>query len=241
MHRFGIALLVGLLLTATAAGADVLEYYNGVKVQGTFLGGDADTLKFQVGDEIRIYKVRDIAAVHFEGARAVPAQAAGSPPRTIFIPQGAPLQVRMNEELNPKQGAGHTFTATMENGLDVGGRMIAPRGTIAHGVMTEAKKAGHGRGESAMRIALVGLEIQGRVVPIVTNQHWVNDLTTGVNMAAATVGAAALGGAIGGADSIGTGAAVGFGLSLASPGKQVTIPAGALIDFWLDQPVDLQI
>jgi len=253
MHRFGTALLAGLLLAAVPAGADILEYYNGVQVRGTFVGGDAGTVKFQVGDEIRIYKVKDVAAVRFDSTRPVPAARAPMPPatatppaaraapRTIYIPQGSPLQVRLNEDLDAKQGAGHPFTATMESGLDVGGRMIAPRGTIAHGRLAYAKKSGHGRGESEMHIELTGLEIQGRIVPIVTNQFEVDDLTEGVDTVSRTAGGAVLGGAIDGASGAATGAAIGFGLSLLSPGKQVSIPAGTLIDFWLAQPVDVQI
>ena len=73
--------------------------------------------------------------------------------------------------------------------------------------------------------------------PIVTAEYKVQGRSQGT--AKKTLGGAALGALIDGSDGAKKGAVAGFGLSLLSKGKQVSIPAGTLIDFRLQQPLTL--
>ena len=71
--------------------------------------------------------------------------------------------------------------------------------------------------------------------PIVTGEFEVQGRSQGT--VKKTLGGAVLGALIDGGDGAKKGAAAGFGLSLLTKGKQVTIPDGTLIVFRLHQPL----
>lgn len=88
--RFGTAILA-LACAATACLADTLTLRDGQVVQGTYMGGTARTVKFQVDDAIKTYDVTDVATLQF----TPPAPAASAPvppPRQPARATGAAAQ-----------------------------------------------------------------------------------------------------------------------------------------------------
>ena len=74
-----------------SAQADTLRLRNGSVIDGSFLGGTADDVRFLVNDEVQHYPRADVQAVIFSSANA-PAPAPG-PPRADAGPEfaGAPF------------------------------------------------------------------------------------------------------------------------------------------------------
>ena len=60
--RFVIAVIAGLAL---AGHADTLRLRNGTTVNGSFLGGSADEIRFMVNDEVEHFRRADVAEVVF--------------------------------------------------------------------------------------------------------------------------------------------------------------------------------
>jgi len=98
--------VVALLLSA-AAWADTLEFKDGRVIEGKFLGGTQETVRFQNQGQIQVYRVADLLALTFGGtsgalppvpsppaaAPAGPATPASSP----TVPAGTYLRVRMTD------------------------------------------------------------------------------------------------------------------------------------------------
>ena len=101
--------------------------------------------------------------------------------------------------------------------------------------------------EGLLKLALTGIVIDGRTVPLVTADYELTGKSKGASTARRTVGGAALGsiiGAIAGggkgaAIGAGTGAGVGAGSEIITKGDQVKIPSETLLDFTLQQNVTI--
>lgn len=81
--RFVIAVIAGL---AFAGRADTLRLRNGTTVNGSFLGGSADEIRFMVNDEVEHFRRADVAEVVF-GSIDAPSNTA--PPRVDAGPDVA--------------------------------------------------------------------------------------------------------------------------------------------------------
>ncbi len=74
-QKFG--LVFAMCLAASAAVADSLELTNGSLIKGKFMGGNQNSISFQVGSSIQSYSVGDIRALRFDSE---PESAGGSVP-----------------------------------------------------------------------------------------------------------------------------------------------------------------
>jgi hypothetical protein len=119
----------------------------------------------------------------------------------------------------------------LEADLVSGDLVIAEQGDTVYGQVVSVKKAGRLAGNAHIDIELTGIKIDGQIESIATNVlHLTTDSTFG-GSAKKTAGAAALGGLIDGSDGAKTGAKVGLGLAILTPGNQVVVPANTLLDF----------
>ena len=101
------------------------------------------------------------------------AEAVPAPSQTgVRVPAGTRLVVRMIDSVNSKTDhVGDTFTASLEQPLDVNGAVVAPRGTRVYGTLEQVKSAGKIKGQSELRLALTGIEINGSTRPITTGSY----------------------------------------------------------------------
>ena len=58
------------LLFPAILAADTLELRSGPPVNGTYAGGDARSIRFIVGDQVKTFPVSDVVSVHFDNPGA---------------------------------------------------------------------------------------------------------------------------------------------------------------------------
>jgi hypothetical protein len=152
--------------------ADTLELKNGQVVEGNYQGGTAQTLRFQTGSETKVFQRGEVVALTLTGAApasnpsgsgagaaiggevaAAIGAGAGQSGKTITVPVGTALQVRMVDGVDlSRDQAGKRFTGTLEANLSVNGVVIAPAGTAVHGQLAQAQQAGR-RGSQERRVS----------------------------------------------------------------------------------------
>lgn len=81
--------LLASLAWATAASADVLETRDGRVLEGTYLGGTEQALRFRAGEEVEVFLVEEVASLRF--ARTLPRPAAEPRPK-LKPPAPAPAR-----------------------------------------------------------------------------------------------------------------------------------------------------
>lgn len=183
---------------------------------------------------------------------ATPAPVAPPPPpkpepKTVTIPGGTTLTVRLAQTLNSNQNKpGDTFAATLDQPLIVDGLVIAERGARVEGRIVESKQAGRVSGLSHMALELTSLRTaDGQNVAIKT-QTFEKEGAKSTGKDAAKVGvASAVGAAIGAIAGGGRGAAIGAGVGgaagtgtvLATRGEPVELKVETRLTFKMTSPV----
>lgn len=258
VRKFGLVFVMCLIVSA--AVADSLKLKNGSLVKGRFMGGDQNSINFQVGSSLQTYNVGDIRTLQFdseaEGA-AVSLPSARQPytsreaakvSSSVTIPAGTRISVRTIDAIDSsKNRVGDRFQASLEEPLMVEDKVVAAKGADVYGRLEESKETGTFTGRSELKLALTGIVVDGKTVPIVTGDYELTGKSKGASTAKRTVGGAAIGsiiGAIAGggkgaAIGAGTGAGVGAGSEIITKGDQVKIPSETLLDFTLEQSVSI--
>jgi outer membrane lipoprotein SlyB len=185
-----------------------------------------------------------------ENSYPAPAPALPSPPPAVpvTIPQGTPITVRMIDSID--SSANHTgdiFHAEVANPVVVDNQVVIPKNTNVYLRLVEARSAGHLSGQSELRVELYRIELQGKSYPVVSNDYLVKGAKRAKRSALAIIGGAAVGAAIGAIAGGGKGAAIGAAAgggggavySEATKGQQVQIPSESLLNFKLQQSVDI--
>ena len=262
MNRLKFGLVYVMCLLPAAAAADSLELKNGSLIKGKFVGGDQNTINFQVGSSMQSYSVGDVRTLRFdsetEGTRSsVPSdgQSYGSvsarqanPTAYLTIPAGTRISVRTIDAIDSSQNhVGDRFQASLEEPLTVDDNVVAAKGADVYGRLEESKESGTFTGSSELRVALTGIVIDGKTIPLVTGDYELTGKSKGASTAKRTFGGAAIGGIIGAiagggkgaAIGTGAGAGVGAGSEIITKGEQVKIPSETLLDFTLQQSVSI--
>jgi len=261
LQKFGLVFVM--CVVVPAAVADSLELKNGSLLKGRFMGGDQNSINFQVGSSLQTYNVGDIRDLRFdsepEGAgvslsserpyeSSVSATETAKTSSYVTIPAGTIISVRTIDAIDSRENhVGDRFEASLEEPLIVDDKVVAPKRTEVYGRLEESRETGTFTGRSELKLALTGIVIDGRTVPLVTADYELTGKSKGASTAKRTVGGAALGtiiGAIAGggkgaAIGAGTGAGVGAGSEIITKGDQVKIPSETLLDFTLEQNVTI--
>jgi hypothetical protein len=168
--------------------------------------------------------------------------------RKVTVPAGTRILVRMVDSIDSsKQKAGYRFRASLETNLDVDDRVVAPRGTMVYGVLSNASSAGRYKGSSELSLELTDINLGGTNYPVVTSSYGIKGKGEGGNTTKKVLGGAGLGALIGGLAGGGKGAGIGAlagagaGTIVAGTkkGEQLVIPSETLIEFRLAQPAPL--
>jgi hypothetical protein len=184
-------------------------------------------------------------------APAVAAAPASGAPKTITIPAGTHLLVRMIDGVDSsKNKVGDRFHASLEDNLAVNNDVVvAPKGADVYGRLSEAKSAGSISGSSQLRLELTGIRINGQIQTITTSDYDVSGKSRGIQSAERIGGAAAVGAVIGAiagggkgaAIGAGVGAGAGTGVQVLTKGEQVRVPSETVLDFTLDQAITVTV
>lgn len=178
--------------------------------------------------------------------QAPPAQ--GS--RYTTIPAGTALQVRLVDPLDSSVNqSGDTFRAILDQDIDVNGNIIASRGSLLQGKLSNVSRAGRVEGRATLSMRLVNLEIGNQSYPLQTNVlAFEAESTTKEDATKVGIGAgigAVIGAIAGGGKGAAIGAAVGGGAGgatvLATRGKEVKFEAEQKFSFALSEEVSVSL
>jgi hypothetical protein len=182
-------------------------------------------------------------------AENAPRERAKPAPQSVVLPAGTVLTVRIGEAVGSKiSQPGQTFSATLAQPVEVGGKTVIPSGADASGVVSDAKPLGRFKGGASLQLKLTSVSINGTDHPIQTSSVVRSQSGKGKRTAVMAGGGAGLGALIGGLAGGGKGAAIG---ALAGAGagtggaaftgnKDITIPAESALSFTLAQSLKLR-
>lgn len=174
---------------------------------------------------------------------------AGPPSGPVTLSSGMLLSIRTSEPLDSRRvKPGEFFQGTVAQSVYVGNVLAIPRGAMVTGRVVDVKKPGELKGGASMALQLTALSLGGNSYSLATDTFDTSSPGKGGYTAGNTVGAAALGAAIGAIAGGGPGAAigavagtgVGLGASAATPGPRSVVPAEAVLTFHLTSPAMVQ-
>lgn len=172
-------------------------------------------------------------------------------PKTISVPAGTAIHIRLSTELNTgRTASGSHFDGTLAEPLVVNGVTVAPRGSLVGGEVTSVVSSGRLKRPAEMSLVLTSITPEGgQSVPISTQTWTVSgkshkkrdiEMVGGGAGVGALIGAIAGGGkgaAIGGA----IGAAGGTGAAYATGKKEIDLPAETEMTFRLSAPAEFTV
>lgn len=177
------------------------------------------------------------------------AKAPAPTPTPIVVPAETKITVVTDEALSSKTAtSGQTFSATVEEPVEVDGRVVIPKGAQATGVVKDAKPAGRFKGGAALELTLTSITINGRKHEIQTTAPTLTHAGKGKRTAVMVGGGAGGGAAIGAIAGGGKGAAIGALIGAAAgtggaafTGKaDVVLPAESGLSFKLVAPLEIR-
>ena len=252
MKKGAFVILFAALVIGAGAGADTLTLRSGQKVQGTFVEGDGNEVKFVGADgQFKVYPVPSVSGITFAAPAPppAPAPAAAPPPKptSATVLAGTLIYVRMIDSLDTsKTKTGDLFTASLDSDLVGNGIVVARRGASVRGKVTKSENSGRVAGKSELQLELTSIVINGAAQTISTSGFQRKGASSGASSAKKTAGGAGLGAIIGGiSGNAGKGAAIGatagLGASMLTKGEPVRVPSETLLEFALAQPTTLPV
>jgi hypothetical protein len=178
-----------------------------------------------------------------------PSAAPAAPPvQELFLPAGTHVRVRLAEEIDTRRNrAGDKFTASLDEPLVVGDRVVVPKGTSFYGHVTQSRPSGRFKGRAMLALKLDSFDLSGQTHDISSTSStrasaghkkhhllWIGGGSGG----GAAIGAIA-GGGTGALIGAGAGAAAGTVGSAITGKRQVSLPAETAVTFTLQAPVDI--
>ncbi|MBZ5629972.1 MAG: hypothetical protein LAO06_14025 [Acidobacteriia bacterium] len=166
-----------------------------------------------------------------------------------MVPAGQHIVVRLGQSVGSKiSSAGESFTATVSQPVEVGGKVLIPSGAEATGTVAEAVPLGRFKGGARLRLALNSVKVGGNTYKVETAAITEAAKGKGKRTAVAVGGGAGLGAIIGGLAGGGKGAAIGVlaGAGAGTAGaaftgnKDIVLPAETALSFKLLHPLELK-
>lgn len=183
-----------------------------------------------------------------EASKAAKKEAA-SKATPVVVPAETPIVVVLDQALSTKTStSGETFAATVEQPVEVEGKVAIPKGAHASGIVKDAKAAGRFKGGAVLELTLTSVEINGKDHEIKTSAPVMTSKGKGKRTAAMVGGGAAGGAAIGAVAGGGKGAGIGalIGAAAGTGGaaftgnRDIKLPAETSLTFKLREPLELK-
>jgi TolA-binding protein len=157
------------------------------------------------------------------------------------VPAGQELDVRLERELSSSTAqVEDRFSATTVVDLYQGNDVLIPAGSTLRGVVSSVDKATRTDRKGSLTVAFDQITVRGRSYPIhgTVSQALESEGMKGGKIGAGAGVGAIIGGILGGAKGALLGILIGGGGTIAAtPGKDVTLPAGTVLRVKLDQPL----
>jgi hypothetical protein len=255
-------------LITCLASADTLTLRNGRTVFGSYLGGDSRQIRMVVGEKVETFAIADVVKLEFgslmnppeigpaataqqpdsRALRADRAPGVGGPAALREIPAGTTIAVRMIDPVDSRNDKlGQTYRASLDEPLMIEGQVIIQRGADVMAKLVDEKESGRATGQTVLTLDLESITVDGRVIPLATEEVTRASASTTRRTGIAAGGLAAIGAVIGGIAGGGRGAAIGAAsgagagaaTSVMMKGEQVRIPSETRLTFTLQQPLRL--
>lgn len=170
-------------------------------------------------------------------------------PKPLVVPADTVIAVVLDQTISSKTNhAGDKFSATIEQPVEIDGKVAIPKGARADGVVKDAKAAGRFKGGAVLALELTSITVSGRDYDVQTSAAAMSSKGKGKRTAAMVGGGAAGGAAIGAVAGGGKGAAIGalIGAAAGTGGagltgnRDITLGAETPLDFKLLQSVSIR-
>jgi hypothetical protein len=130
--------------------------------------------------------------------------------KPTVVPEGTVLTVRLNQAVGSKiSNSGDAFSATVEEPVQVGDKVVIPKGAEAAGTVTEAVPLGRFKGGAKLGLRLNSVTINGKKYDVQTAGIAESEKGKGKRTATMIGGGAGAGALIGALAGGGKGAAIG--------------------------------
>jgi len=245
-----------LLVLASPTLADQLILHNGTVIEGTYVGGDARSVRFIGPDgNVQAYSVGDVSGIGFGTPpptavppvpRAVQRQVAHSP-AGVTVPAGTLITVRLIDSIDADlTGVGERFRASIDDPIVVGSQVVVPRYADATVQVMRVEQSGALKGSDEVALKIYDITVNGRSYHLATDYAELQGEGKGRktirNTAIGGVGGAVIGGIFGGKKGAAIGAGVGAGTGIAvaaARGTKLKIPSETRLEFVLRAPLGL--
>ena len=244
--KFLLSTLI-LFSSALISRADMLELKSGELVRGAYQGGTAGTIRFESNGTIDVYPITSVLALTIIRSDSAPTPSqqvhatptAPAAPQGVsvgsttqhnhVVPSGSELIVKLRSEISTVSARpGQKFDAILETDLRAGLVIVAPRGSVVRGTVTEVRKPRRIVKTAALRFTLDDIIVGNRTIRIQTNTQSTETHPDGSIIRGAAKGAIV--GEIVDNDS-GKGAEVGASLAALKKGDHIVYSAGSLVTF----------
>jgi predicted small lipoprotein YifL len=170
--------------------------------------------------------------------------------KPVTVPEGTVLTVRLNQAVGSKiSNSGDPFSASVVEPVQVGDKVVIPKGAEASGIITDAVPLGRFKGGAKLALTLSSVTINGTKHDIKTTGVAESAKGKGKRTAGFIGGGAGAGALIGALAGGGKGAAIGAvaGAGAGTAGaaftgnKNITLPAESSLSFKLTQPLEVKM
>jgi len=152
----------------------------------------------------------------------------------LYIPTGTLIVIETAEPLSTERGYfGKSFDAVLTDPIVVKGRTLIPAGGEVRGVIGAMDRAKNLGGRAYLGLELEKLGYDDVWLPIQTDR--IGFTGEGSDTGLKTGVGAGVGAVVGGFKWAVRGALVGLGVSALTPGKQIEIPRGTVLEFFLEE------
>lgn len=172
------------------------------------------------------------------------------PPETAIFPAGTTVEIQTVDPIDSKTAqAGDQFQAILAQPLTWNSSVVVPKGANVYLRLVAVQASGQYKGRSELQLQLDRVEFQGAEYHLSSSTYTQVGSSRGKDTAKTVGGGAIVGAIIGAIAGGGKGAAIG-GIAGAGAGgvyqgvtkaKQVRIPAETVLDFKLDQPLNIPV
>jgi len=232
---------------------DTIILRDGTVVQGSFIGGSANTIMFNHQNQIKEIPLSAITTIsisprHTTDGTAVKTNVNAAPvpivppsAQSITIPKGTEIIVVTSSTVSTDfHGGGNTFPTVLHEDIIINEEVIIPQGTHIYGRVKDSEHASV-FGKSKLVVDLNAIHTKKGTLAIVTDDLGYQGADeTGETLKKTGTGAAL--GAIFSKDhaaGAAKGAAIGAALSLFTSGDDIKIPTGTILKFTLQKPVTI--
>ena len=210
-------------LLAVSGWADTLELIDGRLIEGVYMGGTQQTIRFQSDNNITVYPVQDVLALTFSSTLfSLPVPPTPTPeiggtlpapppprPKELVLTPGTPLSVSLLDTIDASKNKQEDwFSGVITKSVALDGKVVIPKDTKVNG---QVAKIQQNRNGAMLAIELKELEMNRKIVPITTKLYVVqtkDETPVGVNSP-----------------------------KLIARPRPLQIPSGTMINFELDKPL----